>query len=157
MKKCKLYGLEFAAAAQAQCHAATGKRIQGPADVAEIISPIIGKVEQEQFWVILLNAKHYIIGLHLATQGLVDRSQIHAREVFRWAVADLASAVILVHNHPSGDPTPSPQDLECTKTLTAAGKIIGITVLDHIIIGNDTPAAPLHIRQITSFRESALL
>ena len=146
----KLYGLEFYATAEAQAERAAGRKVEAPSIVHEIMSPIFQGAKQEQFWVILLDTKHQVIGLHLATQGLVDRSQIHAREVFRWAVSEMASAVILCHNHPSGDPNPSPQDLDCTKTLVQAGKIIGISVLDHVIIGTEP-------RPFMSFREMALL
>jgi len=152
--KKNLYGLEFAQVAQAQAERAAGRRVHGPADVHEVMAPIFVGTKQEQFWVMLLDTKHQIIGLHLATQGLVDRSQIHAREVFRWAVSEMASAVMLIHNHPSGDTTPSPQDLECTKTLVAAGKIIGINVLDHLVVGSTNNNTD---RGYMSFREAGLL
>jgi DNA repair protein RadC len=126
-----------------------------PADIAKFLSAIgIQEEEQERFLTILLDTKHRIRGFFTVTIGLIDRSQVHAREVFRNAILQGASRVILAHNHPSGDPTPSKQDLDCTKSLVSAGKIIGIEVLDHVIIGQ--ARQPL-ARDYLSFREEGLL
>ncbi len=91
--------------------------------------------EQEHLFAIHLDAKNKIKGYTLVTMGLIDRSHIHAREVFRSAIINGASRIILVHNHPSGDPTPSSQDISSTREMRCAGKIIGIQITDHIILG----------------------
>lgn len=90
--------------------------------------------EQEEFHIVTLNTKHAPINTHLITRGTLDASLVHPREVFRPAIRDMASAIILVHNHPSGDPTPSREDHQVTRRLTEAGKMLGITVLDHIVV-----------------------
>ena len=89
---------------------------------------------QEEFHIVTLDTKHKPITTHRITVGTLDASLVHPREVFRAAINDAASAILLVHNHPSGDPTPSPEDHHVTNQLTEAGKLLGITVLDHIIV-----------------------
>ena len=106
-----------------------------PRTVAEHIWPVIGHLQQEEFHVLLLNTKHRLIRGFMVTRGLVDSAQVHAREVFRPAIQESCSRVILTHNHPSGDPKPSPHDMATTAKMVEAGKIIGIDVLDHVIIG----------------------
>ena len=92
---------------------------------------------QEEFHVVTLDTKHKPLQSHRITVGTLDASLVHPREVFRPAIRDAASAVILVHNHPSGDPTPSREDRQVTEQLTEAGRMLGITVLDHIIVARD--------------------
>jgi len=92
---------------------------------------------QEEFHVVTLSTKHLPIHSHFITRGTLDASLVHPREVFRPAIRDSASAVILVHNHPSGDPTPSREDFQVTDRLTEAGRLIGITVLDHIVVASE--------------------
>lgn len=89
---------------------------------------------QEEFHIVTLDTKHKPIHTHLITRGTLDASLVHPREVFRPAIRDSASAILLVHNHPSGDPTPSREDHSVTTQLTEAGKLLGITVLDHIVV-----------------------
>lgn len=91
---------------------------------------------QEEFHIVTLSTKHLPINTHLITRGTLDASLVHPREVFRPAIRDSASAVILVHNHPSGDATPSREDHQVTDRLTEAGKLLGITVLDHIVVAS---------------------
>jgi DNA repair protein RadC len=91
-------------------------------------------LEQECMAVLLLNTKNHMIASEIVTTGLLDRSLVHPREVFRPAILRNAATLVLVHNHPSGDPTPSATDIRATRQLVKAGKIIGIKVLDHIII-----------------------
>ena len=93
---------------------------------------------QESFWVLLLNNKHRLLRRIRVTKGLVNRSLVHPREVFREAIRENASAVILAHNHPSGCPEPSVEDVRITERLVDAGRIIGIPVLDHLILGDGT-------------------
>jgi len=103
---------------------------------------------QECFYVITLNTKNTIIQKHLVTMGLLDSAPVHPREVFYPAIKDGARAIIVVHNHPSGDSTPSAQDIKLTKKLLAAGKIMDIPVLDHVIITSSD--------QWTSLRDQGL-
>ena len=90
---------------------------------------------QEEFHVVTLNTKHRMIRSHLVTVGTLDSSLVHPREVFRVAVRDSAAAVIAAHNHPSGDPTPSREDVAVTDRLTEAGRLLGIPLLDHVVLG----------------------
>lgn len=92
---------------------------------------------QEEFHIVTLDTKLFPIGHHQITVGTLDASLVHPREVFRAAIRDAASSVLLVHNHPSGDPTPSREDFEVTKSLEAVGKIVGINVIDHIVVGGE--------------------
>lgn len=131
-----------------------GTRLTGPAAVALHFRAQFQGLKQEEFHVLLLDAKLRLIRHVPVTVGLVDRSQVHAREVFRAAIREASSQITLVHNHPSGDPTPSAQDIACTSSLVQAGKIIGIDILDHVIIGAPSPARPLGY---VSFREERLL
>ena len=101
---------------------------------------------QEEFHVVTLDTKHKPIRTHQITVGTLDASLVHPREVFRAAIRDTASALILVHNHPSGDPTPSREDLQVTEQLTEAGKLLGISVLDHIVVASE---ACVSIRELT--------
>ncbi len=91
--------------------------------------------KQEEFHIVTLDTKNQVIEPHRITVGTLDASLVHPREVFRPAIRDAASSIILVHNHPSGDPTPSREDLAVTERLTESGKTIGIDVLDHIVLG----------------------
>lgn len=109
--------------------------IRGPADVFRRMGPRLRDVRQEEFHALLLNARHRILREVLVTRGILDASLIHPREVFRLAVSEGAASVILVHNHPSGDPRPSSEDRAVTRQLSAAGRALGIPVLDHVVIG----------------------
>lgn len=93
---------------------------------------------QEEFHIVTLDTKHKPIHTHLITRGTLDASLVHPREVFRPAIRDSASAILLVHNHPSGDPTPSREDHSVTEQLTEAGRLLGITVLDHIVVARQS-------------------
>lgn len=92
---------------------------------------------QEEFWVVTLDTKNQPIGRHQITVGTLRNSLVHPREVFRPAIADAANCIIVVHNHPSGDPTPSDQDISVTERLESAAEIIGIPVLDHIVVATE--------------------
>ena len=136
------------------------QRIATPADVYRVCSDI-ANLAQESFHVILLSAKNTLINRHLVSLGLADASLVHPREVFRTAIGPdggACCALLLVHNHPSGDPAPSAEDLRITRQLIEAGKIVDIKVLDHVIIGRpmeatgDQPARPGFL----SLRESGL-
>lgn len=92
---------------------------------------------QEEFHVVTLDTKHRMIDSHQITVGTLDASLVHPREVFRPAIRDASSSILLAHNHPSGDPTPSKEDHQVTNQLTEAGKLIGISVLDHIVLAKE--------------------
>ena len=92
--------------------------------------------ERECFVVLLLNTRKRVKGHQLVTIGTMDTCLIHAREVFRAAIVSCASAIVLMHNHPSGDPTPSEADIKVTRDLIRAGQLLKIEVLDHVIMGN---------------------
>ena len=110
--------------------------VGGPRDVYELCAPTLRDLVQEEFHVLLLSTQHSLLRELLVTRGTLDTSLVHPREVFRAAVLESAAAVILVHNHPSGDPTPSAEDREVTRQLVGAGNLLGIPVLDHIVIGD---------------------
>jgi DNA repair protein RadC len=95
---------------------------------------------QESMHILTLNARNKMIDRHMITLGLADSSLIHPREIFRAAITDGASTIVLVHNHPSGDPSPSAEDLRVTRQMIEAGRIIGIHVTDHVIIGRSETA-----------------
>lgn len=97
--------------------------------------------ECECFVVLLLNTRRRVKGHHMITMGTLDTTLVHPREVFRAAVVASASAVILMHNHPSGDPTPSVEDIKVTRDLVKAGLVVNIEVLDHVIIGHSTQSS----------------
>jgi DNA repair protein RadC len=94
--------------------------------------------KQEEFHIVCLDTKNQVIDTHQITVGTLDASLVHPREVFRAAIRDAASSVLLVHNHPSGDPTPSREDIQVTDRLTEVGKVVGIDVLDHIVLGRSS-------------------
>jgi len=94
------------------------------------------RCDQEEFLIAILDTKNVVRQVVRITRGLLDASLVHPREVFRAAVHAAASRIVLIHNHPSGDPKPSPQDLSVTERLCKAGELLGIPVLDHVIVGN---------------------
>lgn len=112
-----------------------GAPVRGPDDVFRRMGPRLRDLPQEEFHALLLNTRHRVVREVLVTRGILDASLIHPREVFRPAVSEGAAGVILVHNHPSGDPTPSQEDRAVTRQLGAAGRALGIPVLDHVVIG----------------------
>ena len=114
----------------------TRERVRSPEDVARICGDI-GAFAQETFHVISLNAKNCMTNRALISVGLVDASLVHPREVFRLAVHENAAAVVLTHNHPSGDPEPGSQDISTTRMIRDAGTIMGIHLLDHVIVGSN--------------------
>lgn len=123
-------------------------RIGGPRDVYERCGPQMRDLPHEEFRVLLLNSQHEVIRELMVTRGVLDGSVIHPREVFKAAITRSAAAVLLVHNHPSGDPTPSAEDRAVTKQIAEAGELVGIPVLDHVVIGDG---------RYTSFVEASLL
>lgn len=114
---------------------ATLQSIGSPEDAASILLPILSYENQEKFLTILLNSKNNVLGIKLISKGSLNSSVVHPREVFYEAIINHSASIICAHNHPSGDPTPSKEDLNLTSTLAEAGKFIGIPVTDHIVIG----------------------
>jgi len=108
-------------------------KITGAQDVLPLLADITGK-QQEHFVCISLNGAHEVIEKRIVTIGLVDRSQVHPREVYADVISDRAAAVIFAHNHPSGDLKPSNSDLKIHEQLTEAGLILGIRIIDHLIV-----------------------
>ncbi|WP_144554312.1 RadC family protein [Peribacillus simplex] len=92
--------------------------------------------DREVFLVMMLNTKNHVVGLHRAHVGSLNASVVHPRDVLKCAILNNAASLIVSHQHPSGDPTPSMEDIEVTKRLAEAGKIIGIEVLDHLIVSH---------------------
>ena len=125
-----------------------GAPVRSPRDVARLFAPRLEDLPVEEFHVAVLDAQHRLERDVTVTRGILTSSLVHPREVFREAIAERAAAVILVHNHPSGDPTPSTDDRLVTEQLVAAGKLLDIPVHDHVIIGRG---------RYTSFAEAGLL
>jgi len=109
--------------------------VRDPADVMRLLGGELSQEVQEHFKVVLLDSKNQVRKVVTATIGTLNASLVHPREVFRQAITSACNSVILAHNHPSGDPTPSREDLAVTKQLSEAGAILGIEVLDHVIVG----------------------
>jgi DNA repair protein RadC len=105
-----------------------------PADAAALLTPQMGLLEQEHLRVILLNMKNYVLGIHEVYKGSVSASPVRIGEVFREAIRRNGSAMVVAHNHPSGDPTPSTDDIFITRELVQAGELLDVTVLDHVVI-----------------------
>ena len=116
----------------------TGTRIGCSQDLFNHYGPLLRDLRREVFKVILLDAKHAIIRDATVSEGSLTLSIVHPREVFNLAVRESAAAVICLHNHPSGDPQPSQEDRELTVRLVAAGKVLGIRVLDHLVLGDSS-------------------
>ena len=156
---CSVKGIGPAKATQIRAAVELGKRlsclgqglrptVRSPQDVCNFVMEEMCYLDREHFRVGILNTKNQVLAVETVSVGSLNSSLVHPREVFKPAVLKSAAAVILLHNHPSGDPTPSGEDLEITRRLAEAGKLIGIEVLDHIIIGD-------HV--FTSLKEKAVI
>ena len=129
--------------------------IDGPDAVAALLAPDAFGLEVEKCWVLCLNVKHRLLRREEITSGIATASLLHPREVFRPALRHGAASVIVAHNHPSGDPAPSKADLDMTRRLADAAKILGVTLADHVILGR-AEADPTG-RGRFSFAEAGLL
>ncbi len=109
--------------------------INSPQDVANLLSAEMALLDQEHFRVLLLNTKNQVVGVSEVYKGNVSSAMVRPGEVFQEAVRSNCPAIVLVHNHPSGDPTPSPDDVYVTQQIVEASKLLDIEVLDHIVIG----------------------
>lgn len=119
---------------------ATKEKIETPEIIIRIMREILSmsnEIDQkkEHFWTVGLNVRNQIEYVELVSLGILDQSVVHPREVFRFAIMKAVASIILIHNHPSGDPEPSAPDLAITDQLCKAGKIMGIEVIDHLILG----------------------
>jgi DNA repair protein RadC len=144
----QIKGIGLAKAAQIKACFELGRReelepelknfdIKDPEAVIKAIRASIKDKAKEHFKLILLNPRNKIIGISTISVGTLNASLVHPREVFKDAIMHSAASVVLAHNHPSGDPEPSEDDLKITKKLVDSGKILGIEVLDHIVIGKN--------------------
>jgi DNA repair protein RadC len=119
------------------------RRVKTPQDVVSVLRDRVRQLEREVFWVLLLDARNRLKDRPVdVTHGLLDASLVHPREVFREAIRSATAAVVLAHNHPSGDPSPSAEDVRITRQMVNAGKVVDIRVLDHVILGRETPGTP---------------
>ena len=116
------------------------KQIRSSADAGALLHVYLADVDREHFVVLMLDQKNKVIGINTVSVGSLTASVVHSREVFKPAILSNAAAIILAHNHPSGAPQPSQEDRVLTVRLVAAGKLLGISVLDHVIIGDGTSA-----------------
>lgn len=128
--------------------------LDSPQAIARMFRERFRTLQQEELHALLLDTRNRLLRDETITIGLVDRSQVHPREVFRRAIRESCSRLAIVHNHPSGDPTPSQADVACTKQLMAAGKVVGVEVVDHVIVGG---AGGLPDREYVSLRAEGLM
>jgi DNA repair protein RadC len=140
--------LELGHRQESETRAARGQKLRGPRDVAEYCRSM-EELRVEEFHILVLDSQHAIVRDVLISRGILNSSLVHAREVFAEAIRHRAAAIILVHNHPSGDSTPSPDDRIVTDQLVQAGRLLDITVHDHVVIGGSG--------SYTSFAEAGLL
>jgi DNA repair protein RadC len=120
-----------------KCPASERPTINSPADAADILKPFVANLEHEELGILLLNRRNAVMQLVRLYQGSVNSSQIRVGEVFRQAIIEQASAIVIAHNHPSGDATPSPDDVAVTRAIIQAGKLLDVDVLDHLIVCDD--------------------
>ena len=116
---------------------AVGRVLGRPAESAAALMSVLQDEPAEVFVIMCLTTKHRVIAYHEVSRGILDSTLVHPREVFRAAILANAAGIIAGHNHPSGDPTPSPDDIGLTRRLAAAGEVLGVPLLDHIIVGDD--------------------
>lgn len=110
------------------------EKIRGPHDIAALLIPEMGHLTQEQMRVVLLNTKNRVLGIKTVYQGTLDQSPIRIGEIFKTAILHNSAGIVAAHNHPSGDSTPSPEDVLLTRNMVEAGRILDIPVHDHLII-----------------------
>ena len=111
-------------------------RLRSPKDAAEYLLPTFGSRAVEQFGIVLLDSRHRVLKTTVVASGSQNATIVQPRDVFREAILGAAAAVVAFHNHPSGDPSPSPDDLDLTRRLAAAGRLMGIDLVDHVVLGD---------------------
>ena len=109
--------------------------LRSPAEAVPMLAQYIGETDREVFAVALLTVRHRVLGLHTVSVGCLTASLVHPREVFKPAILAGCAALLVAHNHPSGDPEPSAEDVALTRRLAAGGQLLGIEILDHLVIG----------------------
>lgn len=114
------------------------RKVTSPSDAIELFRRFLSESDREQFIVCCMDIKNQSTSIKVVSIGTLNSSLVHPREVFKAAILANSASIIVVHNHPSGDPTPSKEDINITVRLKEAGKIIGVDIIDHIIIGDDT-------------------
>ena len=114
------------------------RRISEPKDIVDLGKKFLDELDREELIVACLNAKNEVNSVNVVSIGSLNNSIVHPREVFKTAILSNAASIVMIHNHPSGDVTPSKEDKEITLRIKESGTILGICLLDHIIIGNDT-------------------
>ena len=125
-----------------------GRKVSTPTDCAAVFTTMLQDQASEVFAILCLSTKHRVLAYHEVSRGCLDSTLVHPREVFKAALLANAAGIVLAHNHPSGDATPSPDDMALTRRLVDAGRLLGVDVLDHIVIGES---------RYTSFRERGWL
>ena len=130
--------------------------VGNPMDVAGLVGAEMGELVQEQLRVLLLNTKNGVVGQEVVYKGTVNAIDIRAAEVLRPAVAAGTPAFIVVHNHPSGDPTPSPEDMACTRQLVDAAKLLDVAMLDHIVVCDADRWVSMRERGLVAFNNDAI-
>lgn len=144
----QLHGLGQAKAAVVKAALEIGRRsvsadptarpvVNSPQDVAHLVMEEMRYLDREHFRIVSLTTKNHVLGISQISVGSLNSSLVHPRECFKEAIRRSSNAIILLHNHPSGDPTPSQEDIEVTRRLSEGGQILGIEVLDHVIIGDN--------------------
>ena len=113
-----------------------GRTLTTPAECGLVLVKLLQDQPGEVFAILCLSTKHRVIAYHEVSRGTLDATLVHPREVFKAALLANAASIVLCHNHPSGEPTPSPDDLQLTRRLVGAGTLLGVEVLDHIIVGD---------------------
>jgi DNA repair protein RadC len=111
------------------------RKITNPSDAADLFRQFIGDCDRESFCILTLDTKNQPTALHQVSCGTLNASLVHPRETYKLAILSNAASIIACHNHPSGDPTPSPEDIELTERIRDAGTLMGIDLLDHIVLG----------------------
>jgi DNA repair protein RadC len=111
------------------------KEIRNPKAAYDLVRPLVKDADRERFYAVYLNTRNHVLAVELVSVGSVNASLVHPREVFKPAIALSAASLLVAHNHPSGDPAPSEEDLALTRRLREAGELLGIPLLDHVIVG----------------------
>lgn len=130
----KIYQLRDELNAQLYQHPSERPFVHNPSDAAQILDPFIGFLDHEELWIVNLDTRNRVMSLVKLYQGSVNSSQVRVCEVFRQAILENSPAILLAHNHPSGDTSPSAEDITVTKAILQAGRILEIDLLDHLII-----------------------
>jgi DNA repair protein RadC len=143
---CRLNGIGEVKAIELQAALELGRRlavavpeerpvIRSPREVVNLVHSEMALLDQEELWILLLNSKNHVLAIRRIYRGTLNSSSVRVAELFRAAIRENAASIIVVHNHPSGDPTPSPEDVRVTAEAVKAGQLLDVEVLDHIIVG----------------------